>query len=127
VKEEEERLIAACGLDCTDCDLRRSPFDDKAAGEVVAWYQSRGWLKKDEGIPELRSRGTLCEGCHGNRATHWSADCKILTCCVDRKKLRYCSECPDFVCTELREWAAKSSRYQAALTRLQVMRADRGP
>jgi len=120
--KEAERLIAVCGLDCTDCELRTAPFDDKAAAEVVAWFQSQGWLKKEEGIAELRQRGDLCRGCHGDRTRHWSADCKLLICCVDRHRLRHCSECPEFVCGELREWAAENSRYSAALARLQAMK-----
>jgi len=50
VGESETRLIAACGLDCTDCDIRKVPTDAEAADRVVAWFGKMGWLDEgDEG------------------------------------------------------------------------------
>jgi len=118
-------MMAVCGLDCTDCELRLAPTDEKAAASVAAWFRSMGWLKETEGVAELKARGILCAGCHGDRATHWSADCKLLQCCVDQKKLHYCFECADFVCPMLREWAAEDSRYAAALARLKTIKEER--
>ena len=34
---------------------------------------------------------------------HWSPDCWILECCVDKKKLEFCYECEDFPCDKLTE------------------------
>jgi hypothetical protein len=44
-------------------------------------------LKEEEGADELMAYGPFCISCRGNRATHWSADCQILKCCVDDKGL----------------------------------------
>jgi len=125
MRDARERLIAVCGLDCTGCELRLAPTDEGAAAEVAAWFRSRGWLKENKGAAEVRARGTLCAGCHGDRTTHWSADCKLLQCCVDKRKLKHCSDCPDFVCPELSAWAARNSRYAAALARLKTIREER--
>ncbi len=123
--QSEERMIAACGLDCTDCSLRKVRSDAVAADSVVAWFRRRGWLNADEGVVELLARHMACQGCLGDRAEHWSADCGILHCCVDEKGLISCSACDQFVCQRLMDWSAKDGRYKEALARLTDMRAAR--
>jgi len=118
----EERLIAVCGLDCTDCDIRRVPTDADAAQRMVWWFRDMGWLKQDEGVAEIIERSMYCQCCHGDRSVHWSADCAILTCCVDKKGLEFCYECDDFVCERLNDWAQRDPKYTEALQRLQSMR-----
>jgi hypothetical protein len=123
--QNEERLTAVCGLDCTDCDIRRVPTDADAAQRIVGWFRDMGWLKEDEGVPEIIERSMYCQGCRGDRSVHWSANCGILTCCVDEKGLEFCCECDDFVCEQLDEWAQKDVKYMEALERLQSMRQAR--
>lgn len=116
------RLIAVCGLDCTDCDIRKIPTDDDAAQRMVGWFRSMGWLKEDEGVAEIIERSMYCQGCRGDRSVHWDAECGLLTCCVDDKGLDYCYECDDFVCDQLNEWVQQEARYAEALKRLRSMR-----
>ena len=123
MSEATEDWIAACGLDCEACEIRRVPFDAEAAQEVVAWFRERGWLKQDEGVSEILARRMYCKGCRGDRSLHWSADCWILHCCVDEHGLRHCSECADFPCNRLRDWATGNDGYAQALQRLEEMRA----
>ena len=118
-------MIAVCGLDCTDCDIRKVPTDADAAQRIVGWFRSMGWLKESEGVPEIIERSMYCKGCRGDRSVHWSADCAILKCCVDERKLEFCYECADFVCERLNEWTQKDAKYGAALERLKGMRAGR--
>jgi hypothetical protein len=120
----EGPLIAACGLDCTDCDIRKVPIDAEAAERIVGWFRSTGWLKESEGVPEIIERSMYCKGCRGDRSVHWSADCAILNCCVDERTLKFCYECDDFVCDQLDEWAQKETQYTQALERLERMRAE---
>jgi len=79
-------------------------------------------MSEDEGAAEVLVGGPHCLGCQGDRATHWSADCWILKCCVDDKGLEYCHECGDFACEPLVEWAAQNDRYTEALNRLRGMK-----
>ena len=127
--QTEERMIAVCGLDCTDCDIRKVPTDDEAAKRVVGWFRAMGWLKEDEGVPEIIERSMYCQGCRGDRSVHWSAECKLLTCCVDQKGATACYECDDFVCEHLEEWVqspppGQEKKYADALDRLRAMRAQ---
>jgi hypothetical protein len=116
---EERAMMAVCGLDCGGCEIRLAPTDARAAEQVVAWFQEMGWLQADEGIDEALERDMYCQGCHGDRTAHWSADCWILQCCVDEKGLSFCYECPSFPCEPLRGWAKENEAYARALRRLQ--------
>jgi hypothetical protein len=53
---------------------------------------------------------------------HWSADCWILQCCVDKKGLEFCSDCDEFPCEKLVEWSKGCEGYGKALERLKEMR-----
>ncbi len=110
--------IAACGLDCGPCPLRRAPFDKAAANQVVEWFKSEGWLADDEGVDEIIERAMYCKGCHGSHDTHWSADCWIMECCIEERQLNNCSECNDFPCQRLEDWSKQNEHYGKALERL---------
>lgn len=127
-----EDWIAACGLDCEPCAIRRLPFDEKAAAECLKWFRDMGWLTSDEGRNAAIDRGMYCTGCRGSRSTHWSvgedgrASCFILRCCVDEKTLAHCSECEGFPCAQLTEWSKQKQDYAAAFARLRSMKAETG-
>jgi hypothetical protein len=121
MKESEKRLLAACGLVCTDCDIYKIPFDDEVADHMVKWFKAEGWLEETAGVSDVIAKGMYCKGCHGDRAIHWDAECWILVCCVDERGLDNCSQCDVFPCERLAEWAAGNSGYLEALNRLQSM------
>ena len=114
--------MAACGLDCESCSIRRIPFDDEALKECVVWFREMGWLKEGEGKAEILERGMYCNGCKGDRTVHWSISCAILECCVDQRNLSSCSECGEFPCQRLTAWSKTNDRYAEAFARLQKMR-----
>lgn len=117
--------MAACGLDCGSCSLRRYPFDDAAAAEALPWFRSMGWLAEGEGRSEAIAMKLLCSGCRGERGLHWSADCWILACCVDAKRLAHCDQCPDFPCPRLVAWSQTDPSYGKALASLREAAATR--
>ncbi len=114
-------LIGACGVDCETCDIWKLPFDAEAAERMVAWYRQQGWLKEHEGVADALERKMYCRGCRGERSAHWSPECWILKCCVDDKRLRFCSECESFPCERLVEWSKQNNKYTQALQRLHKM------
>jgi len=119
----DSNLMAACGLDCKSCEIRLAPTDLAAAKVVVDWFKQQGWLSADEGMAQAIERKMYCTGCLGDRATHWSADCWILSCCVDQRGYSDCSQCEEFACDRLVDWAKQNSGYSAALARLRQLRA----
>lgn len=114
-------MIAVCGLDCESCPIRLAPTDPAAARVVIDWFKREGWLSDGEGIAQVIKRKMYCAGCLGDRDTHWSSDCWILDCCVDQRGHRNCSECEEFACDRLVDWAKQSEAYSAALARLREL------
>jgi hypothetical protein len=109
-----DEMMAACGLLCGPCEIRRMPFDDDAARVTIEWYRKMGWLTEKDGVKEAIEKNMVCMGCHGDRTRHWSSDCEILKCCVDEKHLRHCSDCDEFPCNRLIEWSKKDDSYTKA-------------
>lgn len=114
--------IAACGLICSNCSIKKVTFDDKSAEEVYRWFLDMKWIGEDKTIKEFIDEAPYCKGCHGEKEKHWSYDCWILECCVNDKDLGNCSECKDFPCDRLIEWAKDDEGYSEALERLRKMK-----
>ena len=104
--QAEGEMLAACGLDCGPCGIRRLPFDAEAAEGVIGWYRQMGWLKESEGVAEAVARGMTCKGCQGDRTVHWSANCAIMVCCTDERHLAHCGQCSELMsCAKLEAFA----------------------
>jgi hypothetical protein len=73
-------------------------------------------------VPEILERSMYCKGRRVDGKVHWSANCELLTCCVDERGPEYCYERDNFVCERLDEWAQRDTRYSAALERPRGMR-----
>jgi len=110
-------LIAACGLDCSECDIYRASNDPETARRISAEFMREG--------RDVRPEEIHCSGCRGDRSEHWSPDCWILECCVDRQGLDLCNRCSDFPCAELTRWGERRERYRTALERLRTMSFER--
>ncbi|MCK4421756.1 DUF3795 domain-containing protein [candidate division WOR-3 bacterium] len=114
---QENKMIAVCGLDCSVCDIFQASNNTEIARKIVDWF------KKERKV-EVKIEDICCSGCKGDRTKHWSPDCWILKCCVDKKGLEFCYECEYFPCEKLNEWAEGSEKYGEALSRLKEMRGD---
>ncbi len=112
----QAELIAICGLDCAACDIYRASQDAAIAQKLTERFRSQGH-------PDAQPSWFHCNGCLGDRGQCWSGDCWIWQCCAGQRGLERCSACPEFPCQRLQEWAAKGSRYSAALERLKGMAA----
>ncbi len=108
-------IIAACGLDCAECDIYRAKSEPDVMKGIL------DWLNRD--VPDrCKPEDVHCDGCLGDRSVHWSADCDILTCCVDAKEFKSCSECGELPCERLKKWSENGPRYTAALESLMSAR-----
>ena len=117
---DDIEMLAACGLDCGPCPIRRIPFDADAAEKMIGWFKQMGWLKESEGVAEAIEREMYCKGCQGDRSVHWSADCEILLCCVDEKHLQHCGQCAALMrCDKLNAFASDGhAHHKEAVDRL---------
>ncbi|MBD3285548.1 DUF3795 domain-containing protein [candidate division WOR-3 bacterium] len=111
----ENKMIAACGLQCHNCDIYQAPDNPEIAQRIVAW------LKRERNI-EIGTEAIRCFGCKQDRSECWSEECWIRECCVDKKKLEFCSECEDFPCNRLVEWSQQNNGYAKGLARLRRMK-----
>ncbi len=108
-------MIAVCGLECHKCDIRKATTDPKMTRSIADWF-------KKERNEDVKLEDIRCLGCKGDRAEHWSSDCWILQCCVDKKGQEFCCRCNEFPCDRLVQWSKQCERYGNALDRLKRMK-----
>ncbi len=56
------------------------------------------------------------------RHLHWSANCDLVACCVDEKKLDSCHECDEFVCEKLEKWKKSGEKYAEGVELLRSLK-----
>jgi hypothetical protein len=112
---KENQMIAVCGLLCNKCDIFQATHNPGIAQKIADWF------KKERGV-DVKSEDVRCAGCRGDRKKHWSPDCWILECCVDKKGLQFCYECKEFPCEKLVQWSKTGKEYGEALNRLKQMK-----
>jgi len=92
------RIIAYCGLVCTDCPAyMATQADDRAALEQVAaqWRQ-------EYNAPDITVESVICDGCLGSEGRHCSHcyECDIRACGMARGVVN-CAHCADYACEKL--------------------------
>jgi hypothetical protein len=90
-------LIAACGLDCAQCDAYiATQANDMAALAAVAVK----WTT-EYNAPGLSADNVQCDGCmtEGRKVGHCS-ECQIRMCALERG-VANCAVCPDYACDKL--------------------------
>jgi len=108
---KDRGLLGVCGIDCTRCGIRNR------ADDVVAYFRS------ENVAPEK----VCCGGCRSERkeGRHWSHGCRLLACCVDKKHLEFCAQCPELdSCTLVKEFEAEYDYRKETVRRMhEVKRA----
>ena len=91
------KIIAYCGLVCTDCSAYiATQADDQAALEKVAAQ----W-REEYNAPNITVASVICDGClDGGRKCGHCADCEIRACGVERGVIN-CAHCPQYACEKL--------------------------
>jgi hypothetical protein len=91
------KMIAYCGLVCTDCPAYvATQANDRAALEQVA----ARW-REEYNAPDITVESVICDGClnGGHKCSH-CADCEIRACGVERG-VTNCAHCPEYACERL--------------------------
>jgi hypothetical protein len=105
------RIIAVCGLICTDCPAYvATQADDRAALERVAaeWRQAYN-------APNITVESVICDGClDGGRKCGHCAECDIRACGVARG-VANCAHCPDYGCEKLQRFFGFVPQVQVTL------------
>ncbi len=111
-----ERMIATCGLICTDCEAYKATQDgDDAALEAVA----KTWSKQF-GVT-LTADDCSCNGC-GAATGPWMShcsECEIRACGIEQG-VANCSECASYACEKLSTFLEQVSAAKATLDGLRA-------
>ncbi len=126
--KKDNLRISICGLTCSSCPLLNLPYDENSGNKVLEWFQSKGWYSEDQTVSDILKNGDYCKGCCSDRNDiHWSPDCTLLVCCIDKKQLQICSECGDFPCEDYREWIGKGDNHKRAYRNLSLIKKGKKP
>ncbi len=92
-----DKIIAACGLVCSECDAYQATQAndaEKIARTAAHWSQVHGGDIKPESV--------WCDGCltGGARKCGWAKECPIRACAVGRA-VENCARCEDYGCEKL--------------------------
>lgn len=110
-----KRIIAYCGLICTDCPAyRATQAGDHAAVEEVA----AEWREKYN-APGITAAYVYCDGCLGRdgRKCGHCAECGIRACGMARA-VANCGECPEYTCEKIRAFLAMVPEAKEALDQI---------
>ncbi|MHB0878871.1 MAG: DUF3795 domain-containing protein [Anaerolineae bacterium] len=110
-----ERLVAYCGLVCSDCPgYIATQADDLAAKEKVL----ADW-RVEYNHPTMTIADVTCDGCttKGGRLGGHPPVCGIRLCGIDRG-VSHCGGCSDYPCSKLDGLFAAAPRAKAVLDEL---------
>lgn len=108
-----DKIIAYCGLVCTECPAYiATQADDRAALERVAAQ----W-REQFNTPQLTADSVICDGClesDGGRLSGYCSMCEIRACGVKRGVVN-CAHCDDYACEKLAAFLSQVPQAQAML------------
>ncbi|HUU53878.1 MAG TPA: DUF3795 domain-containing protein [Armatimonadota bacterium] len=117
---KNEAMMAPCGLGCSECAIHLAANDPAEADRLAeAW--------RDQGHQRADASWFRCQGCRGDRSVRWCEDCRIAECCVDERSLNLCSECDEFPCAQLQEWAGTAQHHMEGFARLKRLKEGAAP
>jgi hypothetical protein len=112
--EAELLQTACCGIDCTNCGIRKAAIDPAEAEREAARWRSRGHA-------DAKPEWFQCQGCHGPTEVVWSGKCKIRAC-ARKRSLTNCSQCEDFPCANITAFESDgNAHHRKAIERLRAM------
>ena len=93
----DNRMIAYCGLVCTDCPAYvATQADDREVLERVAAQ----W-REEYNAPDITVESVICDGClDGGRKSGYCSTCEIRACAVEHGVVN-CAHCADYACGRL--------------------------
>ena len=97
---EDNRIIAACGLVCSECDAYKAT---KASDATEIARVAEQWSKMYNA--DIRPEGVWCDGCmtRGERKCGHCGECKTRACNRERGT-ENCAQCSDYPCDQIKEF-----------------------
>jgi len=107
-----EKMIARCGLICSECEAYlATQNDDAAERQRLAEVWSRQFQS------EIKPEDINCDGCltESGRQIGYCAMCEIRKCAQERR-VENCAHCDDYACETLVAFFGQSSDSKAKAT-----------
>ncbi len=111
-----DRIIAYCGLVCSDCPAYiATQANDPAAREAVAAQ----W-RMEYNAPHITADSVFCDGClSGPRKVWHCAECNIRACGVQHG-VANCAHCVDYPCEQLEGFFSMVPDARTTLDRIHI-------
>ncbi|GAB4442806.1 MAG: hypothetical protein Kow00120_11850 [Anaerolineae bacterium] len=105
-----EKLIAYCGLVCSECPA----FIATQKDDMAALAQLAETWSQEYGAP-FTAAACICDGCPGDgRKVGYCDECGVRACAVARGVVN-CAHCPDYGCETLNGFLAHAEQARATL------------
>jgi hypothetical protein len=102
-KEKEKKMIAKCGITCTECPayIATQKNDDALRAETAKKWSEQ--FKSD-----IKPTDINCDGCQSEspRLFNYCSICAIRKCARE-KKVETCAACPEYSCAKLDAFLAQ--------------------
>ena len=93
-----EKMIAYCGLVCTDCEA----YVATQANDLAALEKMAARAREEFGMPDATAESAKCDGCLGDteHKCGYCFECEIRACGVARGVVN-CAHCAEYACEKL--------------------------
>ena len=115
-EEEEVKMIAYCGLDCSKCEgYLATQADDNAKRTAVAEQWSAQYSA------DIKPEHINCDGCRsqGRNFFYCLQICEIRKCCIERQ-VTHCAACNAYGCDKLEKFFQLAPEARIALNKLRA-------
>ncbi len=118
-----ERIIAACGLVCSECDA----YLATQANDLEALERLAQQAREEFGQEDATAETTMCDGCltDTGRQIGYCATCEVRACAFHRGVMN-CAHCADYACETLEAFFAQATGARPVLDEIRVSLADTG-
>jgi len=107
-----DKMIAYCGLVCTDCEA----YVATQANDLETLERLAARAREEFGIPDATVESAMCDGClaDSGRQIGYCAVCEIRACGVARSVVN-CAYCDDYACEKLEGFFEQAPQARAVL------------
>ena len=107
-----DRIIAYCGLVCTDCPA----YVATQAGDEAALERVAAQWREEFDAPNITVQSIRCDGCltdDGHKCSH-CLECEMRACGISRG-VTNCAHCADYACDKLEQFFGFAAEARAVL------------
>jgi hypothetical protein len=107
----DERMVAYCGIVCTDCDAHKAT----QAEDMDALEKAAKKTAEEFGV-ELTAADMMCDGCLSTtgRQIGYCHECAIRLCAVP-KGVETCAHCDDYACDKVEAFSKPGTPHRKTL------------